>query len=597
MSLALPATQSRPTTPHNLHERRFPSLSLLLALTLLPVLACSQDSRLTSYQPISAEELRNPSPEDWLMWRRTYDVAGHSPLDLINRDNVQNLRLAWSLPLNQGGNMTTPLVRDGVLFIADTGNVLRALDAASGEELWQYQHDEDNLDGRRIGIALHGDRVIVPHNDLDLVALDARSGEVVWKHAINTPVDAMNGPGYYSLRGAPLIVDGMIIQGVGATLVPEGGFILGIDLETGAEHWRFNTIARPGEPGGNTWNDLPLEQRSGGSVWIPGSYDPELDLVYFGTAPTYDTAPLLEELGRDDVSNAALYTNTTLALRPRTGELVWHFQHMPNDQWDLDWVYERQLGEAEIDGQSRKVVFTAGKMALYDILDARSGDYLDSVDTGVTNMIAGIDPMTGDKRLSPIARPSAETGNVLCPYLLGGRNWQAASHDREEQMVYLPLSEMCMMGGPTGTNSSLLSSGVALDPIPRPDSDGNYGRIQAIDMENRELAWSHRELTPPTIAALSTEGGLLFTGFLDQSFKALDAASGEVLWETSLEHLPSSFPITYAVDNRQYVAVVRGQPSRFIGSLYGIISNLLEGENALAVPETGPALMVYSLED
>lgn len=580
--------------------RIFRNILLLALLNLWAHSAGAQsagtaDSPLAGYTPVTDEMLKNPPADDWLMWRRSYDLSGHSPLGQINRDNVQDLELAFSVPLNQGGNMTTPLVHDGVLFIADTSNVLRALDARTGEQLWQYQHDADNLDGRRMGIALHGNKVIVPHNDLDLVALDAHSGEVLWQHAVATPMKNYSGPGYYSLRGAPMVASGMVIQGVGATIVPQGGFIVGLDLESGDEQWRFYTLARPDEPGGNTWNNLPLEGRSGGSVWNSGSYDPQLDLIYLGAAPTYDTAPLMEDLGIKGVSNAALFTNTTLALRPKTGELVWYFQHMPNDQWDLDWVYERQLGEIEVDGQSRKVVFTAGKMALYDVLNAETGQYINSVDTGITNMIDSIDPYTGDKTLAAIAIPNRETGHLLCPYFLGGRNWQAGAHDRDNKTVYLPLSEMCMMAGPIG-EGSLLTSGVESSPMPRPDSDGNYGRIQAIDMETMDLAWSHRSVAPPTVATLSTDGGLVFAGFLDQTFKALDAANGEVLWQTSLAHLPSSFPITYAVDGKQYVAIVRGQPSRFIGSLFGIISGLLDENNPLPTPSTDPALMVYALD-
>lgn len=567
------------------------------ALILQPAIAQTQaaDNPLSGYSPVTDNLLRNPPANDWLMWRRTYDLSGHSPLNQINRETVSDLDLAWSVQLNEGGNMTTPLVHDGVMFIADTGNVVRALDAASGAELWQFKHNSENFDGRRIGMALHGDMLIVPHNDLVLVALNAKTGAVIWERALETPASPA-GPGYYSLRGAPVIADGMVIQGVGATIVPQGGFIAGLDLNTGVEKWRFNTVARPDGPGGNTWNNLPLERRSGGSVWIPGSYDEELDLVYFGTAPTYDTEPLRLSIDMEGVSNDALFTNSTLALRPKTGELVWYYQHMPNDQWDLDWVYERQLSELEIDGVPRKVVFTAGKMALYDVLDARTGQYLDSVDTGIQNMIAAVDPVTGAKTLASIAIPSAEAGHLLCPYALGGRNWQSGSFNPDSKILYLPMSEMCMMGGPIG-DGNLLSSGVAMNPQPRPDSDGNYGRLQAIDMNNRELAWRHRETTPPTIATLSTAGGLVFGGFLDQSFKAFDADTGAVLWQTSLDHIPSSFPISYAVDGKQYVAIIRGQPSRFIGSLYGIISGLMQADGrSLATPATNAAIMVYALD-
>lgn len=571
-------------------------LALLLQQTALQPTAMAQSdlSPLQDYAPVTDQLLLEPPASDWLMWRGTYDLSGHSALEQINRDNVADLKLAWSAPLGEGGNMTTPLVHSGVMFIADNNNVLLALDARNGEELWRYQHESENLDGRRIGIALYADKVIVPHNDLDVVALNVHTGEVEWEQAISVPSTELNR-GYYSLRGAPMVANGMVVQGVGATIVPEGGFIVGLDLETGAEQWRFHTVARPDAPGGNTWNNLPLNERSGGSVWIPGSYDPELDLVFFGTAPTYDTGPLLPDLGIDGVSNAALYTNATLALRPRTGELAWYFQHMPNDQWDLDWVYERQLANLQINGEQRRVVFTAGKMALYDMLDAATGQYLTSLDTGIQNMISHIDPLTGDKTLYPSAIPNAELGHLLCPYVLGGRNWQAGSYDHSRKMVYLPLSEVCMMGGPTG-EGTLLSSGVTTTAQPRPDSDGNFGRLQAINLDTMELAWAHRETTPPVTAALATAGSLVFSGFLDQSFKAVDADTGDVLWQTSLGHIPSSFPMTYAVDGKQYVAIVRGQPSRFVGSLYGIIAGFLGADiSALGTPSTGPAIMVFAL--
>ncbi len=579
----------------------FKYAALALTCTLLPLQQSSAQSQalltnpLATYTSISPAMLSAPPEADWLMWRRTYDVSGHSALQQINRDNVDQLELAWSTALGQGGNMTTPLVHDGVMFIADTNNVLRVLDASSGTELWNYQHPSENLDGRRIGIALHGDLVIVPHNDLTIVALNVRTGQLVWQYEISTPIDKNNAGGYYSLRSAPVVANGMVIQGVGATMVPQGGFIVGVELATGIEKWRFHTVARPEDPiGGGSWNNLPLGARSGGSVWVPGSFDAELNLVYFGTAPTYDTGPLLPNLGLDGVSNAALYTNTTLALRPETGELIWHFQHMPNDQWDLDWVYERHISELEINGESRKVVFTAGKMALYDVLDAATGQYLASIDTGVQNLVANVNPVTGEKILFPHATPNKETSHLVCPYALGGRNWQAAAFDDAAKMLILPLSEMCMMAAPGEGN--LLSTGVELTPEPRPDSDGNYGRLQAINMATMELAWTHRELTPPATPVLSTAGGVVFAGFLDQTFKAIDTSTGNVLWQDTINHIPSSFPITYGVDGKQYVAIIRGQPSRFTGSLYAIISEFLgDNQAAIGTPSAEPAVLVYAL--
>jgi len=233
-------------------------------------------------------------------------------------------------------------------------------------------------------------------------------------------------------------------------------------------------------------------------------------------------------------------------------------------------------------------------MALYDVLDAATGRYLNSIDVGLQNMITAIDPYTGDKMRHPNTIPNAELSAVLCPSFLGGRNWQSAAYNDNRKMVYLPLSEMCMNFGPIG-EGTLLTSGVEYSFAPRPDHDGSFGRIQAIDMNTMELAWSQSETTPPSTAILSTGGDVLFAGFLDQTFRAFDSETGSELWQIDLEHLPSSFPMTYAVDGKQYVAIVRGQPSRWIGNLYGTINGFLENEGGLPVPSSEPALMVYAL--
>ncbi len=574
----------------------------LIVFCLTAVLAASVSAQtsntenpLNSYRPIDEQLLLDPPASDWLMWRNHYDLSGHSNLDQINRDNVANLQEAWSIPLSSGNSMTTPLVHDGVMFIADTNNILLALDARNGRELWRYQHQSENFDGRRQGIALFGDRVFVPHNDLDVVALDVHTGAVEWERAITTPVENPQS-GYYSLRGAPMVAGDVLIQGVGATMVPMGGFIIGLDIESGEERWRFQTVAAPGTPGGDSWNNLPAEARSGGSVWNSGSYDAELDLVFFGSAPTYDTGPLLNDLGLEGVSNDALYTNATMALRPGTGELVWYFQHMPNDQLDLDWVYERQLAELEMEGRQRKVVFTAGKMALYDVVDAATGEYLDSIDLGIQNVVSAVDPLNGSKTVNPDSVPNRESNHLICPYFLGGRNWQAGAYNPDTQMLYLPVLEMCMMAGKMA-EGTLLTTGIESSPAPRPDSDGQFGRLQAIDMQTGELAWRHREISPPSTPLLSTAGGLVFGGNLDLSFKAFDAGSGAILWQTRMDNFPSSFPITYAVNDKQYIAVVKGQPSRYGGTLLGLVMNFLgPDQSALQMPSGAPALVVYALE-
>lgn len=579
----------------------FSRLSLIAAVVGLYLVigsaglnAQAQDAPAISISPVTEAQLRQPAADDWLIWRRTYDSYGYSPLDQINRATVGGLAEAWQVPLEVGSNMATPLVHEGVLFLLSVPDTVLALDAASGELLWQYRHPLSGPQNPKIGMALHGNKLLVPTSDMHLLALDVADGSVIWDHAVTT---SARGRIPYSLRSAPLVANGMVIQGVTATLMPEGGFIFGLDVETGAEVWRFHTVARPGAPGGDTWNDLPLEARSGGSVWIPGSYDPELDLVYFGAAPTYDTGPLMNPIDQSSVSNDALYTNSTLALRPRTGELVWHYQHLANDQWDLDWIYERQLVEVDVGGGSRKAVLTAGKMALFDAVDAQTGEYLFSVDMGLQNVVSAVDPVTGAKTINPATIPNAEAPSLVCPFANGGRNWQATAYNPASRMMYVPLAEVCMTGGPTGKPGTLMTSGADMVPRPTPGFDGNLGRLQAWNLATRELAWSFREPVPPASAVLATGGGLVFVGSVDNSFKALDDATGEVLWQTRLGDVPASFPITYRVDGRQYIALVVGQPSLHANLWLGFAGAVLGAGSPLAdLPRSGAAIVVFALQ-
>lgn len=542
---------------------------------------------LRNYSSVSDELLQNPPDADWLTWRRTYNNLGFSNLDQINRDTVAELELAWHQEVTAGNNMPTPLVHDGIMFLYSAGDVVLALDATNGEMLWRYSHDGNAVTSHKFGIALHEDKVLVPTSDLHMVALNARTGEVIWDHA----VDVGDNEGY-ALRSAPTVAGGQVIQGMAASFVPGGGFIFAIDLDTGKETWRFNTLARPGAPGGNSWNNIPLEERQGGSVWNTGAYDAELDLVFYGVSPTYNTGPLLYSLGVDGVNNDALYTNTTLALRPATGELVWYYQHVANDQFDLDWIFERSIVELEINGELKKVVVTAGKPALFDALDAATGEYLFSVDTGLQNLFVAINPETGEKIPNPNVMLDAEEIRTVCPFYQGGRNWHASSINNDSGLLFVPMFEVCMdtLLDDSGT---LLTTGMRADTRPVPDTDGNYGRLQAIDLNTREPAWQYRQEVVPASASLATAGGLVFLGYLDNSFKAFDQQSGEIVWEAQLGAIPAAFPITYSVDGTQYVAVVAGQLNIHTGVWLGL-QNKFSG----FVPENqeAAALWVFALE-
>lgn len=559
---------------------------------------------------VTDEMLRNPPPEDWLSWRRTYDSQGFSPLRQINRENVSDLEVAWRVGLPAGENNPMPLVHDGVMFVFTYPDTVLAMDAASGSLLWRYQHEPTVPPSKKMGIALHDDKVLIPTSDLHVLALQAGTGELVWDHAIAIDTPAWVGTnsrrsrepgqnhGGYQLRSAPWVAGDMVIQGITAINVPGGGFVVAIDIETGAEAWRFNTIARPGEPGGNSWNDLPLEQRSGGSVWNQGSYDADLNLVYFGTGPTYDTGPLLHPVTREGVTSDALFTNTTLALDRETGALVWYYQHLANDQWDLDWAFERQIVTLPIDGAAQKVVLTVGKLAILDALDAVTGDYLFSIDMGLQNVVESIDPVTGVKAISPDAVPSLTDTHLICPNHYGTRSWPGLAFSPLTNVLYLPLTAGCMAAGPEGYG--LLSSGVRLAARLHPDSsDGNMSRLQAVDLETQELSWQYRQAAPLISALLVTGGGVVFAGDLNRAFKAFDETSGELLWETQLDDVPSSSVVTYSVDGTQYVAVVVGQTNNHVNDWSRVYSRFAPdaGMPVNDSPKGGAAIWAFALDD
>jgi alcohol dehydrogenase (cytochrome c) len=529
-----------------------------------PVMAASESERLKALTPVTSDMLKNPPAGDWLLNGRTYDGHAFSPLTAIDRESVKYLSTAWRAPLRPGVGMPNPLVHQGVMFLHTFPDTVLALDATNGDVLWRFRYQPKSLSSQKMGLALHGDKVLVPTSDLHVLALAAKTGELMWDHEIVPETPAMRAA--YQLRSAPLVVGNKVIQGVTASFVPKGGFAVALDLETGKEVWRFHSIARPGEPHGETWNDVPLEKRSGGSIWHQGTWDPELNRIFYGIAPTYDTGPLLHPVAKEGVSSEAMYTNCTVSVDPDTGELDWCYQHVANDQWDLDWVFERQLVDLEINGRPRRTVINVGKMAILEALDAETGAYLFSVDAGIQNVITAIDPETGEKTIDPQRLPDPQRPTDVCPSALGARSWPSTSYSPQTKMVYVPLTESCMHLGPQGMR--LLTSGVGIGPAEHPASaDGKVGRLQAIDLVNRKLGWTHDLAAPLSTSTLATGGGVVFTGDLEPSLKAFDDRTGELLWQARLDANPSSGVITYEVDGRQYVAVVVGFSNFHIAGL------------------------------
>lgn len=505
--------------------------------------------------PVSDAENENPPPEDWLSWRGNNATHGYSALQQIDRRNVRDLTLAWSNALEPGTAAIAPIVRGGVMFV-NAGSRIMALNARNGEPLWQFARPAKGLRipiSQTRGIAIAGTSLFVATVDNHILALDAKSGKLLWDHQVAPPSRLLQ------LTAAPIVVRGKVIQGVSGCQSFGGGcYVLALDAATGKEAWRFLTIAQPGQPGGDSWNGAPPEERYGASVWVTPSYDAGLNLLYVGVAQTYKVSTLLDPQKRKGQSTDAQFTNATLALDPDTGRLVWHYQHMPGDVWDLDWSFERTI----VDTPTGKIVVNGGKLGIFDALDAKTGQYLWSVDLGLQNLIVRIDPRTGrksyDRKLMPTATPK-----LICPAASGARNWLTTAYDARTRRLFIPVfPTICMNYSRRPPAPGLMAQDVMgeseVEHVRRPGGDGAHGMVAALNLATRKIDWTVRRRAPEASAILATAGGLIFEGGRDRIFRASDSDSGAALWGTRLPNVPGGLPISYAVDGVQYVAIVTG---------------------------------------
>jgi alcohol dehydrogenase (cytochrome c) len=511
---------------------------------------------LAGYAPVTAERLRNPEDANWLLFRRTYEGWGYSPLAQITPANIDRLQLVWSFATGQvEGHQAPPIVNNGVMFVATPGNQLLALEAKSGNLLWRYKRplpeDLTTLHPTNRGVGLYGDKVYFASADAVLVALDARTGKEVW----NAKVAEYKNGYYMSLM--PLVADGRVMLGTSGGELGVRGFVAAYDAETGKEAWRTYTIPEPGQPGSETWPQGDEWKTGGGSIWVPGTYDAETRIAYWGTG---NGGPWMGDRRPGD----NLYTSSVVALDVNTGAIKGYFQYHQNDSWDWDEVSPPIILDYQHDGRTIKGLIDVARDGYLWRLE-RGADKIGFVaaDAFVNhNVFKGVEAGTGRPIVDPAHKPRTGATVSFCPSAWGGKDWPPVAYSPRTRLLYIPANNnLCSelttevpkyVPGEryTGSTKNVLQMIAGADHI---------GELQAWDLDTGKRAWVTKLPSQNWGPVLATGGDLLFSGGTnDRMFRAYDAKSGEVLWQFPTLSGINGVPVSFAVDGRQYIAVQSG---------------------------------------
>jgi alcohol dehydrogenase (cytochrome c) len=538
----------------------------------------------------SAADLLNDekTPGDVLVYGMGYSGNRYSPLTQINKQNVSKLVPVWGLSLNDSrGAEGFPVVHDGKIYVT-THNATVAVDALTGRQLWRVNHEYPPETLRVVccgivnrGVAIYNGKIIRALLDNHIIAMDAKTGKEVWKVHSPEPVTIENG---YAMTGAPLIANGVVVVGVAGAEYSHRGFLEGYDPETGKHLWRLYTIPKKGEPGSETW-DGDSSLTGGGSSWVTGTYDPELDLVYWGIG---NPSPWNPRARKGD----NLFTNAVFAVRPKTGERVWYYQASPGDPFDYDAVQTPVIGTVRVDGRPRKVVMQPNRSGFLYVLDAKSGELMAANTFGKVNWADGIDMKTGRPKFTDVYKGAIEGKNVtVWPNVAGVTNWQHVSFSPKTGMLYINTIHLGMTyeaGDPPTLKPGTPSGPGTVKRTFVYDDPNVRGFLKAVDPMTGKAKWAVPYKTPNWSSTMVTASNLVFTGVMTGEFQALDADTGKLLWSFQTPSGILAQPITWERNGKQYVTVLSG-----IGGVYA----LRFGDPNLANVPAGATLWTFGLFD
>jgi alcohol dehydrogenase (cytochrome c) len=577
--------------------KRIAGLWIAAVVALLVTGGLVAQGPIDKFVPVTQKELYNPDPADWLMLGGNMEHWNYSPLDQINRENAGNLQLVWArqMPTTGGRAGTSPVVRNGIMYLVSPNDAILAVDAASGTRIWEYRRQLPQIgtepgmihhrySGAKRGLALYGDKIFTVTSDNAVVALDARTGKVAW--------ETFRGKdGYVANTSGPIIADGILVAGGSCQNAPFGCYVTGHDIATGQELWRNEVIPRPDGPGDETWRGMPFEDRWCTGVWGQIVYDPVQNLVHYGSTGICPASDFQRGVAGKNATLAG--TNTRWAVRPATGEIVWRRQLLPQDNWDQECTFEMMLINTPMRPNPRaegmlaanpsvsetNVRTLAGmpcKNPVFWALEAQTGRFFYARETfkGAQNLYQSIDPNTGIASMNQELVYDRPNKRILyCTSHSGGRDAHVApAYDPRRNIMIQATGNICTDETarddrkPTPDTTYNVNGKEVPNPAVAPMKDGQYpvGQITAVDVATGNTVWQYQQRPYNYSAVLATAGGLVFNGDAARDFFALDTDTGQKLWQVRLGSMCCGYPVSYSVAGRQYVAVVAGYGRNFL---------------------------------